>query len=118
MGETKVTADELLSGQIRYRQGGDANDFSVSGTTNYAENRKDMMRQIGVVDASSTAPIVVTFPVAFSNTPFVQLTIVGTAAGTPQVTALSSTGVTIKATNLVGALMGGVQIFWTAEGRR
>jgi len=35
MADTKVTAAEMLSGQVRMRQGGDTNGFTTPGTTNY-----------------------------------------------------------------------------------
>jgi hypothetical protein len=53
------------------RQGGDANDFTVPGTTGYSES--NLLTQAGSVTGAS-GTMTVTFPVAFSQKPTVLIT--------------------------------------------
>lgn len=118
MTETKITADETLSGDIRMRQGGDPDDFTVAGTTNYAEDKRNMMKQIGV-STSSTSAVTVTFPTPFSEPPIVLMTPIGSAAVMPQITtAPTVSGFSFQTTNILGALLGSNKVNWIAEGRR
>lgn len=117
MTETKVTADELLSGQLRNRQGGDPNDFSVAGTTNYVEQRKNMMVQTGEINTGAGGTVTVTFPVAFSFTPQILYSVTSGTAMAVTLTAKSATGFTIQAVSLLGVLTSGIDISWRAEGR-
>jgi len=118
MSETKITATELLSGDIRNRQGGDPDDFTVAGTTNYSEDKKDMMKQIGV-STSALTPVTVTFPVPFSQPPIVLMTPIGSAAVMPQITTSpTTTSFSFQTTNILGALLASNKVNWSAEGRR
>jgi len=118
MAETKITADDMLSGQIRLRQGGDANDFSVPGSTNYAEEKTDMMKQIGVAISTAFSVTNITFALPFSQKPHVMLTVLGAGIATPQMVSVSTTGFSFQAANILGALIGSTSVNWSAEGRR
>ena len=117
MPETKVTADELLSGQIRTRQGGDPDDFTVPGTTNYEEARINMQSFFG--SATSTAgTVTVTFPVAFASKPIVLGNVLGSTLGTASIKSVTTTGFTFQANNLLGILTPSLTVLWYAIGRR
>lgn len=117
MAETKVTADELLSGNVRMRQGGDPSDWTVPGTTNYTENRKDMQTFFG--SAMSTAgTVTVTFPTPFAQKPIVVAGIFGSTLGTPSVKTITTTSFTFQANNLLGILSPNLTVLWMATGPR
>ena len=117
MAETKVTADELLSGQIRMRVGGDANDFTIPGTDVYQEERANMQSFFGSA-VSTAGTVTVTFPEAFAEKPFVIGGILGSTLGTPSIKTISKTGFTFQANNLLGILTPSLTVLWWATGRR
>ena len=117
MTETKITADELLSGQGRMRQGGDANDFTIPGTNNYTEERKNMQSFFGSA-MSTSGTVTVTFPTPFDTPPFVMGGILGSTLGTPSIKTITTTNFTFQANNLLGVLSPNLTVLWYAVGRR
>jgi len=117
MSETKITADEMLGGQVRMRQGGDPNDFTIPGTTNYTEERKNMQSFFGSA-VSTGGTVTVTFPEAFAEVPFVMGGILGSTLGTPSIKSITKTGFTFQANNLLGILTPNLTVLWYAVGRR
>ena len=117
MPETKVTADELLSGNVRQRVGGDPDDFSAPGTTVYDENRKNMQEFIGC-SMSTAGTVTVTFPTAFASPPIVVANVLGSTLGTASLKSVSATGFTFQANNLLGVLTASLPVLWIAKGRR
>lgn len=81
MSANSVDSDQYVDGSIDYehlsagaskvtsRQGGNATDWSVPGTTTYTPTAVRI--QCGTADTGITGAISVTFPVAFSNKPVV-----------------------------------------------
>jgi len=117
MTETKITADELLSGQVRMRQGGDPDNFTVPGTTNYTEERMNMQSFFGSA-MSTSGTVTVTFPTAFDTPPFVIGGILGSTLGTPSIKSITTTSFTFQANNLLGILSPNLTVLWYAVGRR
>lgn len=68
MVETKFTADQIKSGNARMRQGGDADNWSTAGTTNYTVDKTDIQIQDGMVQSVDDT-ISVTFPTPFPDVP-------------------------------------------------
>lgn len=58
------------NGAIKKRQGGDANDYSVFGSTNYDLSTTRLKIQMGTISTSSTTTVI-TFPEAFAQPPIV-----------------------------------------------
>jgi len=77
---TKVTAEELKSGNVRMRQGGSATDYNVPGTINYTIERTNLQVQQGVVQ-STNGTVTVTYPDSFENVPHLMISINSTEAG-------------------------------------
>lgn len=117
MSETKVTADELLSGQVRIRQGGSPDDWTVPGTNNYTENRKEMQTFFGSA-MSTSGTVTVTFAEPFAEKPVVIGNVLGSTLGTASIKSVSTTGFTFQANNLLGILSPNLTVLWMATGRR
>lgn len=93
--------------QFYRRQGGDASDWSFSGTTNYTPTSVRM--QAGIVTAGVGGTVTVTFPAAFSNKPLVFCSC-GEAAGTVFPSIITTSGFVINSS------VGAVSINWLAIG--
>ena len=79
-GSVSVSSIVVGSGSpvtIAYRQGGDASNFAVAGTTNYSisANLKMLFGRIALPTSTggNTVNVTVTFPVAFVNPPHVMI---------------------------------------------
>lgn len=114
---TKVTAAELLSGQVRSRQGGDPDDWSVPGTTNYSEELINIMVQSGAA-TSTSGTVNVTFDTPFAQIPLIQLTPISSNLVAPVLVSVTKTGFSFRVGLLTGILTSGVILNWEAKGRR
>lgn len=81
MPETKVTASEIKNGITRMRQGGDVNDWSAPGTTNFEIQRADIAIQDGNVN-SANGTVTVTYPMPYDDKPHLMLSVNSSEAGT------------------------------------
>lgn len=91
MAANSVDSDQYVDGSIDQehlsvgaskvtnRQGGDATDWFLPGTTNYAITSARI--QIGAIYTLSTGAVTVTFPVAFSGAPMLYVTCNGAVTG-------------------------------------
>ena len=126
MAETKVTASELLNGNVRMIQGGSDTDWSAPGTTNWEVTTTDIMLQEGVIASASSGSITVVFPIAFDNIPRVQMTLNSSVAGTSlrkiEETKTGFTAISERPLLSIGILgftgVVGATITWSAKGRR
>lgn len=100
--------------QFYRRQGGNATDWSVSGTTDYTPTTVRMQSGTNQTDGSGARNI--TFPVAFSNKPQVFALAVIDAAAAPAVTNVTATGCTIKLWSDSGDKIAFGTFFWLAIG--
>lgn len=115
-----ITAGKLGAGVMALmdRQGSNANDWDLAGTTNY-DISSEVRIQAGASSSASNAAsytFTITFPVAFDYKPLVFAT---TGRGTfmAAVTAISTTGITITATAVDGvASTNGMSVHWMAIG--
>ena len=117
MGETKVTADELLGGQVRMRIGGDPDDFTVPGSTLYTEERKNMQSFFGS-SLSTSGVVTILFPEAFDSPPIVLPVVLGNVLGNPSLISVTKTGFSFRTSNLLGVLTPNMPVLWFAIGRR
>lgn len=117
MAETKVTADELLSGNMRMRVGGDPTDFTIPGTNVYAEQRKNMQSFFGSsLSVGGVATVV--FPTPFQEKPIVIANVLGNTLGNASILSITKSGFTFQANNLLGILTPNIPVLWQATGLR
>jgi hypothetical protein len=113
-----LTAAQMKYGMVYGRQGGDANNWYTSGTTNYDVSATDVKIQVGTA-AMSSDPVVVTFPNAFMNPPVVvgMQTSVGANNCFIRSTSITATTVNLTAVSDAGvAITSGISACWIAIG--
>jgi hypothetical protein len=73
LADANVTDAKLIYGKLRRRQGGNASDWSVPGTTNFDTSATNTFIQSGSATVAGTtgSETTITFPVAFTQTPVV-----------------------------------------------
>lgn len=106
--------------QFYRRQGGDAADWSVPGSTNRTPTAVRMQAGIismGSIPSENVVQVGVTFPTAFSNKPIVLATpfVNGAAGATVEIGAVSATQATLNVKNTAGAPVS-FDCFWLAIG--
>lgn len=106
-------------GSLSHRRvGGSSTAWSTAGTTTYTPAIE--LQQIGAVSLTLNSTVAVTFPVAYSATPHVMLTISSISSSdgfyAPYIYALSTTGFTIAGTAVSGS-SSTVVINWVARGQ-
>lgn len=106
--------------KISNRQGGTSGSASwaTSGTTNSSLAGVNVLVQVGTI-AVTANPTVVTFPVAFSQVPHVQLTEASASSSNAfcLITAVSATSVSIRVINDAGAVVTTETVNWLAIGQ-
>ena len=70
IGKVLTPALHLLYGLVRSRKGGSASSWATSGTTDYDVSASNVFMQVGALSISAN-PTIVTFPTAFTQTPWV-----------------------------------------------
>jgi hypothetical protein len=112
-----IPDSSLLYGKMYRRQGGSATDFSVVGTTTYDTSASNIVIQDGSI-AANASPTTVTFPVAFSQPPIVQVTVT-TAVGAncfAHLNSVSSSSFVVQVVDDSGAGNTAQNITWSAKG--
>lgn len=89
IADDNVTDAKLIYGKVRSRQGGNASNWAVAGTTTFDTSATDVFIQTGVIGTNAGADTTVTFPTAFTQKPIVILSVYGGNAGDTAITANS-----------------------------
>jgi hypothetical protein len=97
------------------RQGGNATDWSNTGTTNYAVSSGLKMQCGAAVTDPTTGAVTVTFPVAFTHPPIVTTGIIKNAAYLCVITNLTASSVSFLTAANAGS-PGSCGVYWMAVG--
>lgn len=112
VGSTALTAGSLTAAIMKFgmmyrRQGGSATDWSAAGTTNFDVSALDLKIQGGTMTVAGTnTDNIITFPVAFTQTPIIICTPYGSSGVYPTwyIVTQSATGFNFRAgANVQGA---------------
>lgn len=111
-----VTSAQMAYGLVYYRQGGDANNWGIAGTTNYNVSSVAVKIQCGVGVFTGT-DIVITFPQPFTYSPNVQVNQSTTGASLGQNTSGQAYNITnIGCTITTVTRSGDANLAWLAIG--
>lgn len=119
LADDSITAAKLATGQVYRRQGGDASDWSVAGTTTYDVSATDVKIQAGSVVATS-ADFTITFPVAYTNKPLVFLSTNSASSVNAfpryKISTITNTTVAVTLITDAGAVSTTESVAWLAMG--
>ncbi len=96
--------------KLTNRQGGNASNWSASGTTTYVPTT--IVEQVGAMQVAGAGGATVTFPVAFSNVPIVSAQVLNAGTNAPRIGAITATTFTLMPWESSGTYT----IMWRAIG--
>ena len=105
-----------LANSVDYRQGGDATNWNVSGTTDYAPAPAETMTIIGSTTTDLVGTATVVFPVEFGGVPHILHSPRGVAF--VALLNLATTGFDIETYDVDGVTPMSATVFWEAKGPR
>lgn len=117
VADDAITDAKLVNGKVYRRQGGDANNWSSVGTTTYDVSGSDVKIQTGCI-FNNASPKVITFPVAFTNTPTVMASVVSVNSTSCFAIAsgVSNSSFSCQVYDHTGATNNGQDVAWIAIG--
>jgi hypothetical protein len=119
IADDNITDAKLVNGKVYRRQGGNANDWNVVGSTTYDTSASDVKIQSGMI-FNNASPKTITFPVAFTNKPVVYASVTSVNSAScfaiPLDSSVSTTGFSCQVYDNAGSTNNAQNISWIAVG--